>query len=388
MANYSVERRARLDEEGSSVPLSRTALREAALDALPEAAAAYLDGGAGGDGTVAANREAFDRWRLVPRVYNDVADRDLSVDLFGHTYDVPFMTAPIGNLSKIHAGAETAVARAAADVDVPVVLSTVATDPLEDVAAALGDDGHGWFQLYRNAVDEVAHSLVERAEAAGYEAVVVTVDTPYEGWRERQFDAGFRGDADEGGHGLGNFVTDPAVAEALGYEPSPDDPEAVDFIQRNFCDPAHTWTDFDGLRAHTDLPILAKGVLHPDDAAAAVAAGADGIVVSNHGGRQVDGSVAALSALPAVADAVDVPVLFDSGVRGGADALKSLALGADAVCLGRPYAYGLAVAGETGVRDVLANFRADLDATLGLVGHDSVTDLDRSVLVRRGESPG
>jgi isopentenyl diphosphate isomerase/L-lactate dehydrogenase-like FMN-dependent dehydrogenase len=366
-------------------PVSYDDLKAAAEEELSPEARAYVAGGAGREGTMSENRRAFRRWRLVPRMLRDVADRDLSVEAFGRTLPLPFLLAPVGLQTLYHEEGELATARAAADLDVPMAVSTVSSKPLEDVADALGETT-GWFQLYWSTDDELTDSFLERAEEAGYEAVVVTVDTGLTGWRERELSQATLPFFE--GHGTGNYVTDDRFRETV-----PGDPDDVDDAARHlvdlFTDPGHDWDDFEALCGRTDLPVLVKGLVHPDDAVRAVEAGADGVVVSNHGGRQLDGSVGALDALPAVAEAVgdEALLVFDSGVRNGADVLRALALGADLVGLGRPYLYGLTLGGEEGVRAVLKNVRADLDLSLGLCGYADVSDVDRAAVVRSGESP-
>jgi isopentenyl diphosphate isomerase/L-lactate dehydrogenase-like FMN-dependent dehydrogenase len=375
----ALQREIYIEGEAPSVPLSAAELEQQALDAMAPDVRAFVAGGAGGEGTMRSNRRAFDRWAIVPRVLRDVADRDLSTTLLGHALPAPVMLAPIGAQAIHHEDGELATARAAASLGVPYIVSTVSSTPMEDVAEAMGETPR-WFQLYWGPDRELVGSFLDRAEASGYDAVVVTADMPLTGWRER--------DADEAampplrGEGLANYTSDPVFRAAIDG-PVEDNPEQV--VERylaSFTDASLTWDDLGWLRERTDLPVLLKGVLHPEDATTAVDHGVDGLVVSNHGGRQLDGAVGALQALPEVVDAVDgrVPVVFDSGIRRGPDALKALALGADAVAVGRPYLYGLALAGEDGVRDVLRTLLGDLDIALGLAGHTDVTDLDRSAL--------
>jgi lactate 2-monooxygenase len=363
------------------VPPSYEDLEAAALEELDGDAAAYVAGGAGGESTVAANRAAFDRWRIVPRHLRDVSERDLSVEVLGERHPTPLLLGPIGVLGIVHDAAETAVAEAAADLDVPTALSTVSSHRLEDVAETLAADaGTGWFQLYWSSDRAITRSLVERAETAGYEALVVTVDTPLLAWRERDVERAYLPflDAD----GLANYLSDPAFLDRLDADPEENELAAVREFVDVFGDPSLTWEDLAWLVDETALPVVVKGVLDPADARAAVDAGADAVVVSNHGGRQVDRALPALEALPDVVDAVgdDVDVLFDSGIRRGSDVVVALALGADAVLLGRPYVYGLALEGADGVRAVVENLLADLDLTLGLAGRAAVEELDRSVL--------
>jgi lactate 2-monooxygenase len=360
-------------------PVRYEELERSALEAMSDEAAAYVASGAGTEDTINENRRAFADWRIVPRMLRDVSERDLRIDCFDTEFELPVLLAPLGVLSIVHNEGELAVARAAADLDIPMVLSSASSYTLEEVAEELGDTPK-WFQLYWSANPAIASSFIDRAEAAEYDGIVVTLDTPLLGWRERDIEQGYLPFLD--GEGVANYFTDPAFRDRLDAPPKENEGAAVMEFIDVFGDPSLTWDDLADLREETDLPLIVKGVLHPDDAARAVECGADGIIVSNHGGRQVDGAVGALTALPNVVETVgDIPVLFDSGIRGGADIVKALALGADAVLLGRPYAYGLALDGEAGVRSVLENVRADLDLTLALAGHTSFDDLDRSVLL-------
>jgi lactate 2-monooxygenase len=363
------------------VPISFEALEEAALEVMDDAAADYVAGGAGGENTVGRNRRAFDRWRIVPRFLRDVSERDLSVEVCGQELPAPLMLAPIGIQSIAHEDAELATAAGAREAGVPMILSSVSSETMEDVAEELGDTPK-WFQLYWSSERSVAESFLDRAEAAGYDAVVVTVDTPVPGWKERDLQKGYVPQLD--GKGVANYFTDDAFRELLDQPPEDNEFGAIQTFLDAFGDPSLTWDDLDWLREQTDLPIVVKGLLHPDDARRAVDHGADGVIVSNHGGRQVDGAVSALEALPAVAAALgdtDADVLFDSGIRRGAEALVAVALGADAVCLGRPYVYGLAVDGANGVEAVCENVLADLDLTMGLTGRTAVADIDREFVV-------
>lgn len=370
-----------------ALPVSPEALESAARAALTPEAFGYVAGGAGGGETMRANRDAFGRWRLVPRHLRDVSRRDLGVELLGRRLAAPVLLAPVGVLSIVHPDAELAVARAARATGVPLVLSTAASRALEEVAAALGD-GPRWFQLYWPRDPDFAASLLARAERAGYEAIVVTLDTHLLGWRETDIQHAYlpflRGE------GLANYLSDPAFRAALPAPPEENLQAAVRRFTQVFSDSSLGWGDLAWLRRHTRLPILLKGVLHPDDARRAADHGAAGVIVSNHGGRQVEGAVAALDALPGVAEAVGgrLEVLFDSGIRRGADVIKALALGARAVLLGRPYCYGLALAGEAGVREVVLNLLADLDLTLGLIGCASVAELGRGCLAESAAGKG
>jgi lactate 2-monooxygenase len=387
------------------VPADYEKLEARARGRMSAEAFAYVAGGAGAERTIAANRAAFDRWRIVPRVLRDVSDRDLSVELLGRRLPTPFLLAPIGVLELAHRGADLAVARAAAAEGVPLIFSNQASRPMEQCAAAMGESPR-WFQLYWSTVDDLVASFVDRAEACGCQAIVVTLDTKMLGWRSRDLDFAHLPFAT--GLGIAQYTSDPVfrrlVGETTVERSGPPTPKAIrSLVQATraypgsfaanlrsgagiaavrtvldvYSRPSLAWADFAWLRERTRLPIVLKGILHAEDARLAIEHGIDGIVVSNHGGRQVDGSIASLEALPAVAEAVGgrIPILFDSGVRGGADAFKALALGATAVLLGRPYVYGLALRGEAGVRDVIHNLVADFDLTLALSGCSTVAEL-------------
>lgn len=360
------------------LPMRLAELERLAAEKLPPEAYWYVAGGAG-EATMRANLEAFDRFRLVPRMLTDVSQRDLSTTVLGQRVPVPLLLAPIGVQGIVHPEAELATAAGAAEIGVPMILSTVSSKPMEAVAAALTETPR-WFQLYWPTDDGVTRSFLQRAEAAGYSAIVVTLDTKMLAWRERDLERAYlpflRGE------GLANYITDPVFREGLEAAPEEDMWPAVRRWGGMFSAPGKTWEDLAQLREWTKLPIVLKGILHPEDAQRAVAAGMDGIIVSNHGGRQVDGSIAALDALPAVVDAIDgrISVLFDSGIRCGADVLKAVALGADAVLLGRPYIWGLATAGAAGVAEVLRRLLADIDLSLALSGLSSLEQLNRSLL--------
>ena len=403
-----------------TIPVAFPELERAARRRLSRAAYAYIAGSAGLERTDAADTAAFGRRRIVPRVLRDVAERDLSTTLFGRTLSSPLLLAPIGVLELARRGGDIAAARAAAAQGVPFTISNQASAPMEAVAAAMDAVRPGaprWFQLYWSSSRDLVASLVARAEASGCEAIVVTLDTHVLGWRPRDLALGYL--PFSRGLGIAQYTSDPVfrrlvrerISTAAPRERTPITPAAVASfasilrhhpgeLRENlrsgeplaavetfldvFADPSLGWSDLAFLRERTRLPIVLKGVLHPDDARRAVDAGVDAVQVSTHGGRQIDGEVAALDALPGVVEAVAgrLPVLFDSGIRGGADALIALALGARAVAIGRPYAYALAVAGERGVRELLRNVLAELDITLGLAGVRRVADLDESVLAR------
>jgi len=399
------------------VPVEPAALEAAAHRVMSKEAWAYVAGGAGQHRTVAANVAAFARHRIVPRMFVDVTARSLETTLLGRTLPAPVLLAPIGVLEMAHADAEYAVARAARSLGLPMILSTQGSVPMEETARTLGDSPR-LFQLYWSSDEAVVRSFVERAEAIGSDAIVVTLDTHLLGWRTRDLDLGYLPFAR--GEGIAQYLSDPefrslAAARPASTEPTPRPTMAavrsllsmarhharwggsgslreslrsplprasVETFLDVFSRSDLTWADLARLREMTSLPILVKGVQHPADARLALEHGVDGLVVSNHGGRQVDNAIASLDALPAVVAEVGdrVPVLFDSGVRSGADVAVALALGADAVLLGRPWVYGLALAGEAGVRAVLEHVLAELDLTMGLAGVSSIDAIGRELL--------
>lgn len=363
-----------------TLPMSFDDLEAAAHAVLSEEAYGYVAGSAGSESTACANRAAFDRWRILPRMLRGVATRDHSTSVLGTAMPAPLMLAPVGVQGIVHPDAELAVARAASALGVPFCLSTVSSYTLEQVAEAAGD-GPRWFQLYWPKDANVRRSLLKRAEASGYSAIVVTLDTMMLAWRPRDLRTGYLPFLQQ--QGLANYFTDPAFQAGLAKPVEEDPMSAVIHWAGMFGNPEATWDDLTELRADTTLPLLVKGILDPDDARRALDCGVDGIIVSNHGGRQVDGSIASLDALPRVVEAVAgaAPVLLDSGVRGGSDVIKAVCLGAAAVLVGRPYVYGLGIAGEDGVRHVLRSLLADLDLTMALSGRVSVDELSREVLV-------
>lgn len=339
----------------------------------------YVAGGAGGGKTMKANLEAFERREIVPRMLRDAEQRDLSVQLFGQTYPFPVLHAPIGVQSIIHEEGDLGSARACAKLGIPFIASSASTLPMEKIAEEMGDAAR-WFQLYWSKDPDITASFLRRAEASGYSAIVVTLDTPMMAWREYDLKNVYLPFLM--GEGVGNYFTDPAFCAKLDQSPEEDPMAAIMHWTQIFGNISLTWDDIAFLREHTTLPIILKGILHPDDAKLALKHNIDGIIVSNHGGRQVDGSIAALDALPAVCDVIQnkIPVLMDSGIRRGADVIKAMALGAKAVLVARPCMYGLATAGEKGVQEVLQNLIADLDITMALTGENSVRKLTPSIL--------
>ncbi len=365
-----------------TLPTDPTKLEARAEKVLSAQAFGYVAGSAGSEATARANRAAFDRWRIVPRMLRDVAHRDLSVDVLGTSMPSPVLLAPIGVQSIFHPDGELAVARAAAATGLTMVLSTAASYAMEDVAAANGE-GSRWYQLYWPKDRDLAASFLGRAKAAGYTALVVTLDTFTLAWRPRDLDRAYLPFLR--GIGVANYFSDPVFQRAIGGPVTEANRDAalLHWVA-NFGNPSLTWDDLAFLREHWDGPIALKGIQHPDDARRAVDAGMDGVIVSNHGGRQVDGAIASLDALPGVVEAVgdQATVLFDSGVRTGSDVVKALALGARAVLLARPYAYGLALAGEAGVQHVLRCVQADLELTMALSGISRPDELTPEILVR------
>ncbi|MEV0643964.1 lactate 2-monooxygenase [Phytomonospora sp. NPDC050363] len=399
-------------------PRSPGALEDAARKKMSARAFAYVAGSAGAERTARANTDAFDRWEIVPRMLRDVAERDMGVDLFGRHHPTPFLLSPIGVQELAHPDADVATARAAAATGVPMIFSTQASRSMEECAAVMGEASR-WFQLYWSSDDDVVVSFLERAEDCGCEALVVTLDTHVLGWRPRDLDKAFLPFAH--GMGIAQYTSDPAfmrLATARAERAGPAEPRprptpaairtllamtrrhpgrftdnirsampqaAVETFLDVFSRSTLTWDDLDFLREHTTLPIVLKGIQDPHDAVRAVDAGMDGIVVSNHGGRQVDGAIGSLTVLPEIVARVGgaFPVLFDSGVRTGADAFKALALGATAVGIGRPYMYGLAIDGSAGVEAVVDHLAAELDLTMALAGASAIGDIDASFLRHR-----
>ena len=356
-------------------PVNPNELEYAAANVLSDEAFAYVAGGAGGGSTMLNNRTAFEQYHIVPRMLRNVGNRDLRVNILGQNLPAPIILAPIGVQSIVHQEAESAVARAASSLNIPLVCSTVSSDPMEQIASTRGN-ARNWFQLYWPRNNALATSLVQRAERAGFGAIVITLDTSMLAWREKDIQLSYLPFLK--GEGLVNYFNDPIFRALFGGNPAENMQEAIEYFLQIFSEPTLTWESLEQIRRATNLPIILKGILHPDDARLAIQHGASGIIVSNHGGRQIDGAVGALTMLPEIVDATgpEYPVLYDSGIRRGADVFKALALGAKAVLLGRPYAYGLAVNGEQGVKDVLQNLIADFDLTMGLTGCRAIEDIN------------
>jgi lactate 2-monooxygenase len=398
-----------------TVPFKFSSLEKAAKKVLPEKAFAYIAGGAGLEHTMRSNTRGFENFPIVPRMLRDVSIRDTSIELFGRKLPSPFFICPIGVLEMVHPDADVAVAKSAKSCDIPMIFSNQASKPMEEVASMMGD-GMRMFQLYWSKSNDLVASFVQRAERSGCSAIVVTLDTTMLGWRTRDLNLAYLPFLE--GKGIAQYTSDP-VFQKLMDEPDLSPPvkrtitlasiaglielsknypgnrflkklksgrplKAVQKFISIYSNPAVTWNDLKFLRTVTKLPIILKGILHSDDATRAIDYGVDGIYVSNHGGRQVDGSISTMDALPEIVKAVNsqIPILFDSGIRGGADAFKALALGATAVGIGRPYVYALALAGEYGVTELLKNYMADFELTMGLAGCTTVKEISVDCLKR------
>lgn len=399
-----------------AIPVNMDKLKQQARKSMSADAWAYVAGGAGLGSTIDRNRNAFEQYRIIPKMLVDVSKRDLSIELFGEKLSSPLLLSPIGVLEMVHPQADLAVAKAAAAMRVPYIFSNQASKPMEMCAKAMGDAPR-WFQLYWSKSNDLVASFVQRAEACGCSAIVVTLDTTMLGWRPLDLDRAFLPFLRA--QGIAQYTSDPIFNKMLKKPLQPTVPppkkrltlgmigtifslmqnypgnflknllsgeplRAVRQFIQVYSRPSLTWDDLSFLRKQTHLPILLKGILHPDDARKAVDMGMDGIVVSNHGGRQVDGAISSLEALPTITKTIDgqIPVLIDGGIRSGSDVFKALALGATAVCIGRPYVYSLAVAGEQGVRELICNMLSDIELTMGLAGCPRIADIKKHCLLR------
>lgn len=410
-----------------TVPTDTGELERRARRAMDRRAWAYVAGGAGAGATMRANRETFDRWQVVPRMLHATTERDLSTHVLGTRLPAPLLLAPVGAAGLIADDADLRIAEGAHASGIPYVFSCQGSSPLEATAQAMAGTPF-WSQLYWSTDEELVDSMIARAESAGAEALVVTLDTTMLGWRTQDLDLGSLPFAR--GQGIAQYTSDPrfmdlvrermATAGAKGAEPlgigrsplalaraakggvgtllsmarahpgglranlrSGEPRAAVETFLDIYSNPGLSWEHIATLKERTSLPVVLKGVLHEEDALLALDAGVDAIVVSNHGGRQVDRSISALDALVRIRAAVgpEPTVLMDSGIRSGADLFVALALGADACLLGRPHVYGLALDGAAGVSAVIDNVLAELDLTMGLVGAASVADITRDLLV-------
>ena len=362
-------------------PMAYAELEARAEQALSPSVLSYVAGGAGTEHTQRANVSAFRQWGLIPRMFVGATRRDLSVELFGLKLPSPLLMAPIGvlGLCAQDGHGDLGTATAAQRTGVPMIASTLSVDPMEDVAGRFGGTP-GFFQLYTPTDRELAESLVRRAEAAGFRGIIVTLDTWIPGWRPRDLAASnfpqLRGLC------LANYTTDPVFRARLGRDPAEDMTATVGLWAQLFGNPL-TWDDLPWLRSLTTLPLLVKGICHPDDARRAIDGGVDGIYCSNPGGRQADNGLPALDCLPGVVEAAGgAPVLFDSGVRSGADVIKAIALGAAAVGIGRPYAYGLAIGGVDGLVHVLRSILAEADLIMAVDGYPTLAELTPGALRR------
>ena len=364
-----------------SLPMSFAELEAKAEAAMSPSIWSYVAGGAGDERTQRVNVTAFEHWGLMPRMFVGAKERDLSVDLFGLTLPSPAMMAPVGVIALCaqDGHGDLATARAAARTGVPMIASTMTADPMEDVAAELGDTP-GFFQLYTPTDREVAASFVHRAEAAGYKGIVVTLDTWIPGWRPRDLTTSnfpfLRG------HCLANYTSDPVFRSRL-TQPPEENPQATVMQWISIFGNPLSWDDLPWLRSLTDLPLIMKGICHPDDVRRARDGGVDAIYCSNHGGRQANGGIPAIDCLPDVVEAADgMPVLFDSGIRSGVDIVKAIALGAASVVIGRPYVYGLALGGVDGIVHVLRSLLAEADLTMAVDGYRSLKELTPDAMRR------
>ncbi|MDP1394828.1 alpha-hydroxy acid oxidase [Lysinibacillus capsici] len=365
-------------------PICFADLEKAVAEKIEAGPFGYIRSGAGGEQTLRNNRAAFEKYSIVPRFLNDVSNVDTSVHLFGKTYPTPLLFAPVGMNGMVHDEGELAVARAAQFLNIPYIQSTVSTFALEEVAQA-APSATKWFQLYWSTNEEIAFSMAARAEGAGFEAIVLTVDTVMLGWREEDVRNQFS--PLKLGYARGNYMNDPVFTATL-----PDDSfeSYVQGVLQNVFHPTLNWEHVRELKKRTNLPILLKGILHPEDAKHAIDNGIDGIIVSNHGGRQLDGVIGSLDALPAIVKVVNgqIPIILDSGVYRGMDALKALALGANAVAIGRPFVYGLALEGQQGVEKVMTNLYDELKVSIALAGATSVKGLRNITLVKQDGTEG
>jgi isopentenyl diphosphate isomerase/L-lactate dehydrogenase-like FMN-dependent dehydrogenase len=359
-------------------PICYADLEKAVAEKMAAGPFGYIRSGAGGEQTLRNNRAAFEKYSIVPRFLNDVSNVDTSIHLFGKTYPTPLLFAPVGMNGMVHDEGELAVVRAAQHLNIPYIQSTVSTYALEEVAEA-APSATKWFQLYWSTNEEIAFSMAARAEAAGFEAIVLTVDTVMLGWREEDVRNQFS--PLKLGYAKGNYMNDPIFTASL-----PDDSfeSYVQGVLQNVFHPTLNWKHVRELKRRTNLPILLKGILHAEDARLAIDNGIDGIIVSNHGGRQLDGVIGSLDALPAIVKTVNgqIPIILDSGVYRGMDALKALALGADAVAIGRPFVYGLALDGQQGVEKVMTNLYDELKISIALAGTTSVKGLRNITIVK------
>ncbi|MGY3186890.1 alpha-hydroxy acid oxidase [Lysinibacillus sp. TE18511] len=360
-------------------PICFTDLEKAVAEKIETGPFGYIRSGAGGEQTLHNNRAAFEKHSIIPRFLHDVSNIDTSIKLFGKTHPTPFLFAPVGMNRMAHDEGELAVVRAAEQLKIPYIQSTVSSYALEGVAQA-APAATKWFQLYWSTNEDIAYSMADRAEAAGFEAIVLTVDTVMLGWREEDVRNQFS--PLKLGYARGNYMNDPVFTASL---PDNSFESYVQGVLQNVFHPTLNWENVRELKRRSNLPILLKGILHPGDAELAIENNIDGIIVSNHGGRQLDGVIASLDALPAIVKTVNgrIPVILDSGVYRGMDALKALALGADAVAIGRLFVYGLALDGQQGVEKVMTNLYDEFKVSIALAGATSVKGLRNITIVKK-----
>ncbi|RXJ04607.1 alpha-hydroxy-acid oxidizing protein [Anaerobacillus alkaliphilus] len=351
-----------------------------AKEILPKGAYDYVNSGSGKEETSTKNVQVFSKWSLVPRMLRNVKTSSLATKLWGVTLATPVMLAPVGFQTVIHPSGELAAAKASDKLGIPYITSTVSSYNIEAIALAAPTTPK-FFQLYWPGDDEIAVSFVRRAEQSGYTAIVLTVDTSVIGYRERDLQNQYF--PLRQGAGMANYLSDPIFQKKYNAEGSNEQTELIGKIAPLIFNQTLTWEKVAWLKTKTSLPVIIKGILHPADAKLAKAYGVDGVVVSNHGGRQLDGAISSLEALPAIAKELkgEMPIFFDGGIRRGSDIIKALALGADFVCVGRLYAYGLAF-GVEGVYTVLKNLISDLDVSLALTGVTSISEVDDTIIVK------
>ena len=368
--------------ENRKLPQSVDEWRERARSTLTKDAWDYLEGGAGEEDTVHENRSAFKKWRIRPRYLRDVSKRTMEAEFLGQNRESPFILAPIGVQSILHKDGEIASARAAAKMNMPFILSTVSSITMEEIVKK-SPEGEKWLQLYPAKDKNIIRNFIKRAEKAGYSAIVVTADTTMLGWRERDLNNAYlpflRGE------GLANFFSDPVFRRRLEKPPEEDLIKAIMEFISVYVNPFFSWEDFKEICSTTEIPVILKGITHREDVKLAFKSGARAVVISNHGGRQVDGAISSLDALEEVTESGDLKgeILFDSGFRRAADAIKAIALGASGILIGRPYAYALSVAGQEGIELYLEQVMAEMDLEMGLSGIKNLKELNRESLYRK-----
>jgi len=394
----------------SPIPFSYDTLKRVGESKMDNNAIGYISGNAGDGSTTDENRSAFNKWKTVPRVLKNVVDRNMNIELFGQSFKTPVFLSPIGGLELAHPEADLAVAKAAAKLKLPFIFSSQASFTMEACAKEMGDEVR-WLQLYWGKEKKLVRSFIERAEAVNCKAIVLTVDTSVLGWRPQDLSNAYLSFLR--GLGIAQYINDPVFWEIANTLPDEKSQvkvtteslesmiklakkfpgsslenlktkralKAVKTFTKIFSNPALVWEDLDWLRNLTDLPIILKGIVHPADAQKAKDLGIDGIIVSNHGGRQLAGSISSLDALTWIGKEVkDFPLMIDSGIRNGEDVFKAIALGASAVCIGRPYVYGLAIDGTNGVEEVMRNIIGSFDMAMALTCCQDINEVKNSVL--------